>query len=217
MIWNNFYKWDEGYDGAPTNVLYEPFVSQDQTLFRMDFNNSNKYFYNENYTEDMVNFYFERETKYLKEFSGSNFTPEVVDIDYTKRSIIYKWYNKNLNRGLFGNDFVVEDLQPNWQEQVKIIIEKFKKQDVFKLNLYPHTFYLDADNNLRVSDMYACINLSNHFIEAEKIKPVLDPSGGISNERFEMFTKDNKTNLLEVYNYSMKINYGQWPGDFLNA
>jgi hypothetical protein len=214
MNWNYFYKIDEGWDGAPTNVLYEPFVSDDKSLFLMHYNNDNDYFENLHYPEEMVDFYFQREARWLERFQGFDFAPEVVDIDYKDRKIIYKWYNKNLNRGLYTDEF---ELPEGWQQQVKDVIRQISEQGIFKLNLYPHTFYFDDDYNLKVSDMYACIDNGDIYIDTHVIKPVLDPNGGVSNERFEMFTEDGKVNLRKVYDYSMSINYGQWPGDFLNG
>jgi len=214
MKWDYFYKFDEGHDGAPANVLYEPFISEDKTLFLMHFNNDNDYFENLHYSEEMVDFYFRREAGWLEKFADCNFTPEIVDIDYYERKILYKWYDKNLNRGLFGNEFQLPD---NWQQQVKDIISKFDEHGVFKLNLYPHTFYFDQDENLRVSDMYACIDKTDYMIEDYLIKPVLDPTGGISSDRFTMFTDNGMVDLKKVYDLTMSINYGEWPGDFLNG
>lgn len=214
MNWNYFYKFDEGYDNAPTNVLYEPYVSEDKSLFKMKYTNTSDYFTNNNYSNEMVDFYFNREAKYVSQLQGCDFTPEVVDIDYANKTIIYKWYDKNLNRGLFGDEFMPPS---TWKQQVKDIIAKLDSKGIFKLNLYPHTFYFDQNKNLRVSDMYACIDKDDYFIDEEIIKPVLDPSGGIGSDRFTMFIDDGKVNLKQVYDLTMSINYGQWPEDFLNG
>jgi hypothetical protein len=214
MNWNYFYKFDEGHDGAPTNVLYEPYVSEDKKLFRMKYTNKSDYFINENYHDGMVDFFFRREASYIQKFVGCDFTPELIDIDYKTKEIIYKWYDKNLNRGVYGKEFNLPD---NWHQQVKDVIKKLDNVGVFKLNLYPNTFYFDEDGNLRVSDMYACIDNDDYYVAEEIIKPVLDPTGGVGSDRFTMFTEDGLVNLKKVYEYTMSINYGKWPEDFLNG
>jgi len=216
MKWEHFYKISsEGYD-CPANVLYEPFISETRDIFMMVFNNNNDYvsYSADSYTDDMVDYFFKREAKYVERFNGKDFAPEVIDVDYSKRAILYKWYDKSLNRGLLGNEF---ELPSEWQQQVKDVISKLDCEGVFKLNLYPHTFFFDNNGNLRVNDMYGCIDNDDYFISEDIINPVLDPNGGVSNERFSIFTNDGLVNLKKVYDYSLSINYGNWPGDFLNG
>ena len=65
--WNKFYKWKDG--PCVANILYEPLISDDKTVFCMNWN-PNTYFKNKDMTEEMYDFWFKREVEYLNKLNN---------------------------------------------------------------------------------------------------------------------------------------------------
>ena len=78
---NNFYKFKGGL--AVTNMLYEPLVSNNKKIFCMNWN-ANKYFENAEMTDELYNYWFNQEVKYLFKLKNKKYIPEVINIDYSK-------------------------------------------------------------------------------------------------------------------------------------
>ena len=203
--WKNFYKYKQG--PAVANMLYEPLVNEDSNVFCMNWN-SNNYFQNESMTEDLYNFWFDREVKYLLKLKNKTYCPEVLDIDYKKRKIKFRWYNKNLNALIENNEI---NKIPNWQNKIKDIKQNLEQENIYKINMYPHTFYFDDKNEAHIMDLYGCTDKQTRYLNVEFLKPL------IRTDRFNKFIVDNQLDTHELYNETIRTNYAEWPGDFLNA
>jgi hypothetical protein len=204
--WKNFYKYD-AYGAAVANMLYEPLVNEERTVFCMNWN-ANKYYSNELMTEELYQFWFEREVKYLLMLKYRTYAPEVLDIDYGKRKIKFRWYDKSLNYLIEKN--TIESIS-NWKDKVKAIITDLEKQGIYKINTYPHTFYFDDKNQAHCMDMYGCSDNNSRYIDIDYLRPL------IRNDRFSKFTINNTVDTHELYQETISTNYAQWPGDFLNV
>lgn len=209
--WEHFYKYADGFDHAPANMVYEPFVSKDKTMFKMSFNNLNDYVWNRDYTDELVDFYFTREVDFLNRLTDKEYTPEVLNIDYENKEIIFKWHDSNINRIMHEKN--IDEVCPDWKEQIKNIVSDLGKDDIYKLNLYPHTFYIDDNNKVRIFDMYGCIDFENAWINENVILPIL---GKDNTDRFSLNTNEGMIDLMGVYMYSIQNNVGNWPENFLN-
>ena len=111
----NFYKFKGGL--AVTNMLYEPLVSNDKKIFCMNWN-VNEYFDNAEMTEELYNFWFNQELKYLLHLSNKKYIPEILLIDTKKRVIEFRWYDKNLN--VMIENYTINKIK-NWQKKIKAI------------------------------------------------------------------------------------------------
>ena len=60
-------------------------------------------------------------------------------------------------------------------------------------------------------DLYGCTDINSKYLDVKKIKPL------IRNDRFDKFIVNDQLDTHELYNETIKTNYGEWPGDFLNA
>lgn len=189
------------------NMLYEPLVNDDRTVFCMNWN-PNDYYNNELMSEDLYQYWFEREVKYLSIIKNKNYAPEVLDIDYSRRKIKFRWYDKNLNILISNNKIRHID---DWQEKIKKIKQDLEQNKIYKINMYPHTFYFDDKDQAHCMDMYGCTDNDTKYISAEYLKPL------ISNDRFSKFTINNTVDTHELYQETISTNYAQWPGDFLNV
>jgi len=203
--WNNFYKFKGGL--AVTNMLYEPLVSDNKKIFCMNWN-ANKYFDNMEMTDELYNYWFNQEVKYLFKLKNKKYIPEIINIDFSKRTITFRWYDKSLHWLLETRQI---DTIPNWQDKIKAIKDDLEKNNIYKINMYPHTFYFDDEDNAHIMDLYGCTDIDKKYLDVQFLKPL------IRNDRFDKFITNNKLDTHELYKETIKTNYAEWPGDFLNA
>jgi len=200
--WNIFYKYKNGARVRP-NLVYVPYVSPDRDIFCMDFNLHKSYFFDRTaYTQEVCNFYFDNEIRWLEHYAKESFAPEIVDINKTARRIFFKWYDSSLNHKIENKSFDYK-----YEKQCKSILQELEKT-VYKINYYPHTAYVDNNDNVRIHDFYGCVSKSNSYLPVDKIKPIL---GKIDVFRFGQYEKDGLINMSEVYDSSFKANTGEWP------
>ena len=201
----NFYKFKGGL--AVTNMLYEPLVTENKKIFCMNWNKNN-YYDNKEMTEELYNFWFNQETRYLLKLKNKKYIPEILDIDYKKRKITFRWYDKSLNALIENNEI---NKISNWQNKIKAIKDDLEKEKIYKINMYPHTFYFDDNNEAHIMDLYGCTDYSTRFLDIQFLKPL------IRTDRFDKFIINDQLDTHELYNETIKTNYAEWPGDFLNA
>ena len=77
--------------------------------------------------------------------------------------------------------------------------------------MYPHTFYFDDDDNAHIMDLYGCSDRHSRYLDTRFLKPL------IRNKRFDKFIVNERLDTHELYKETIKTNYAEWPGDFLNA
>ena len=203
--WKNFYKFKEGL--AVTNLLYEPLVSKDKKIFCMNWN-KNQYHDNEFMTEELYNFWFNQECKYLLHLSNKKYIPEILLMDTKKRVIEFRWYDKNLNVMIENNTI---NKVKNWQKKIKEIKDDLEKDNIFKINMYPHTFLFDDEGNAHIMDLYGCTDKHSRYLDTKFLKPL------IRGTRFDKFIMNERLDTHKLYQETIKTNYAEWPGDFLNA
>lgn len=203
--WKNFYKFKEGL--AVTNLLYEPLVSKDKKIFCMNWN-KNQYHDNEFMTEELYNFWFNQECKYLLHLSNKKYIPEILLMDTKKRVIEFRWYDKNLNVMIENNTI---NKVKDWQKKIKEIKDDLEKDNIFKINMYPHTFFFDDEGNAHIMDLYGCTDKHSRYLDTKFLKPL------IRGTRFDKFIRNERLDTHKLYQETIKTNYAEWPGDFLNA
>ena len=201
----NFYKFKGGL--AVTNMLYEPLVSNDKKIFCMNWN-VNEYFDNAEMTEELYNFWFNQECKYLLHLSNKKYIPEILLMDTKKRVIEFRWYDKNLNVMIENNTI---NKVKNWQKKIKEIKDDLEKDNIFKINMYPHTFFFDDEGNAHIMDLYGCTDKHSRYLDTKFLKPL------IRGTRFDKFIRNERLDTHKLYQETIKTNYAEWPGDFLNA
>jgi hypothetical protein len=60
-------------------------------------------------------------------------------------------------------------------------------------------------------DLYGCTDNDNRYLDIKYLKPL------IRTDRFDKFILNNQLDTHELYKETIKTNYAEWPGDFLNA
>ncbi len=207
--WNNFYKHEFG-TLAIANLVYEPLISPDKNIYKMNFN-QNKYFVNPNMTEHLRTNWFSREINYIEKLKHKSYVPEVTNIDYKNRIIEFKWYDRSVSKLIHTGEI---SAVANWQQQIKDILADLLSQNIRKSNLYPHTFYIDKNDCVRIMDLYGCSSVEDRYVSKELLASILFDS---THPRFAESLAGELYDTFKLYELTVKMNYGDWPGDFLNA
>lgn len=149
--------------------------------------------------------WFDAELRNINLLSSKYYAPNILNIDSSNKEITLDWKDAcNLNHAFHKANNIPND----WLEQVKSIISDLEKSKVYKLNLYPHTFYV-VNDKIHLMDLHACV-LHNDTILEQDISSVIN-----DRQRFKFV--NGILDIQHTYNYTIKNNVGNWPEEFLNA
>lgn len=173
--WNPFYKYDN--DGTPncmSQQTYEPLVSPDGKTFCANYDWKNKYQRiwqpdRVGYTQDVVEYFFNKEVEYANLFSNRHWAPEIIDIDYTNNRIFYKWHGPTCNEILYTGGVLPDD----WRDQLYNIMMDAYNSGVYKLTMYPHCHFYDSSGVMHCIDMYGCVPVTDPFIETKYMDGII--------------------------------------------
>jgi hypothetical protein len=196
MNWIPFYKYTEdGAYGAMSQQTYEPLISEDGKTFCANYDWQNEYQRKWQpdrigYTQDVVDYFFYKEVEYVNRFKDKSYSPTIVDINYANKRIIYNW-GTSCNTLINGNK---GPMPTDWREQVLNMLLDAYNNGVYKLTMYPHCFYVDAENQLRTIDWYGCVEVADPFIEAKYMDGIihstaqsrLDETGDLVDGKYNM-------------------------------
>ena len=217
--WQYYYKINpEDNSMIETNLIYTPLINPEGTIMCMWFDHTNRY-QNEDiaywlpsrpfYTKEMVKFFFDREVEYLTAFKDKPWAPTVLEIDYERQQIFFKWQGKSLNHIIYsGGD--LNDYCPCWQEQLVDIIKDIVASGYYKVSLYPHCYYVE-DDVLKTFDFYGSVKQSDPYVLLDHIRGMI---GETSGPRFVEATEGNKLNIGILFKRALE-EYVEWPNDAL--
>ena len=177
--WEYYYKLNPNGSQWASNLLYTPKVNPEQTVMCAHYCIDLEYRPHENTSvpEDLVDWFFKRDVKFLKKLSYLKTTPELYDIDYKNRKIFMEWNKETLSQVLFtpGRNLDIE--VPNWKEQMKDFFISTKTNNFWKVSLYPNCFFISKDGQLKTIDNYAVIPYEEQFIERKIIEGIIGKDG----------------------------------------
>jgi hypothetical protein len=196
--WTPFYKYSEdGVGGKMSQQTYEPLISPDEKTFCANYDWQNQYQRvwqpgRVGYTQDVVEYFFNKEVEYAQRFSNKKWAPEIIDIDYVNKRIFYKWYGPTCNELIYTG----RTLPSDWKLQLQNIMMDFYHEGVYKLTMYPHCHYFDSDGIMHCIDMYGCVEVDDPFIEAKYMDGIihataqfrLDETGELINGKYNLGT-----------------------------
>jgi hypothetical protein len=186
-----------------TQMCYEPRISPDNKIFCMNFCFPCDYQKNQmrfSYTEEHVEFTFEREVKYLEVFKGRQWAPEVLDI--TGRQIFIKWYGKTCNYSLYRDN----DLRLSWFTDIEHIILDQINLGYLKASIYPHSHYYDNHGVMRAIDFYATVERNNPYLSKDSLMGLL----GTDTDRFIQADENGMMNIETIFKSGL-LSYSKWP------
>lgn len=174
--------------------IYQSLVTEDGSSFCMDFNPSDP-----KYPEDLTQSSFEREVRYLIRLHKYSWAPDILEIDFQRRRIVFKWY---------GN--TCENNMPwNYAEQLENIVRDLHKEQIYKPSFYPKYFYTDDKEKIRAFNFYSASDYSEQPIHIDFYKPILnDDRLKLIESMAEQGKVDMKLLVERAFN-----DYIKWPGD----
>jgi hypothetical protein len=219
--WKYYYKINPDTNQMiETNLIYTPLINPEGTIMCMWFDHTNRY-QNEDiaywlpsrpfYTKEMVKFFFDREVEYLTAFKDKPWVPTVLEIDYGRQQIFFKWAGNSLNHVIFGGEDL-DALCPTWQEQMAAIIKDIVASGYYKVSLYPHCYYVE-EGVLKTFDFYGSVKQTDPYVLIDHIRGMI---GETSGPRFAEATEGDKLNIGILFKRALE-EYVEWPNNALKG
>jgi hypothetical protein len=101
--------------------------------------------------QGLVDWFFKRDVKFLKELSHLKTTPKLYDVDYDNNKIFIEWNKETLSQVLFTSGRDLDKEVPNWKEQMKDFFISTKENNFWKVSLYPNCFFISKDGQFLYS------------------------------------------------------------------
>jgi len=187
-----------GGNYVTTNMLYTPIVINDNILC-MDWNYITTYHNEPTRTEQLLDFFFNREVKHLPLFQKYDWCPKLIDIDMAGKKIYIEFTHETLSHIVNDVNRSLNDILPDWKQQLRNILVDTKSMGYYKTALYPHCFYI-KNNILKTFDYYGCVDMSYPYIERSSIEGMIGPG---SLDRFNMATNNGLIDFNIFYKYTL--------------
>jgi len=214
--WIPFYKYDDsGKSGCMAQQTYEPLISLDGKIFCANYDWKNKYQHEwqpdrRKYTRDVVEYFFNKEVEYASRFADKQWAPQIVDIDYIRKRIFYKWHGPTCNEILYTGGTLPDD----WKLQIRNIMIDAFSAGVYKLTMYPHCHFYDSNGIMHTIDMYGCVEVNDPFIETKYMDGIIHETAQFRlDETGELV--DGKYNLETMFKQSISTHV-KWGKDNMN-
>ena len=202
--WDIYYKQHETESRlSATQMCYVPRTNIDGTIFCMDFCFPDNYQSLQprlSYTQELVNFMFNREVKYLEIFKDYTWAPEILDVIDNK--IFIKWYKKTCNDLLYKEN----NLPSTWKQDIEKIILDQNDAGYYKPSIYPHSHYYDDQGNMRAIDFYTCVEKTNTCLNYNDIEGIV----GTDTTRFSDATNNGLVDVSLIFKSGL-LEYSKWP------
>lgn len=202
--WIPFYKYDDqGKSGCMSQQTYEPLISPDGKTFCANYSFDNKYqrLWQPNrplYTEEVVEYFFRKETDYALKFQSHIWAPEIIELDWNSKRIFYKWNNPTCNEIIYSGG----ELPQGWQQQIYDIMITLFNEGVYKLTMYPHCHFFDQHGQMHTIDMYGCVEVDDPYIDKNIMDGIIHETAQFRlDETGELV--DNKYNLEIMFKRSL--------------
>jgi hypothetical protein len=211
--WNYYYKLNTNGVLHSSNLLYTPTVNPEGTVMCMHYCTDPVYRVDEDtqVNEDLIQWFFEREVKFLSSLSHLKTTPALYEVDTENRKVFIEWNKETLSQILFTPGRNLDLELPDWQEQVKDFLITTKENKFWKMALYPHCFYISKDNVLKTIDYYSIVPYEEQFIERKIIESVIGKHGAY---RFDASTENGYIDFKKFFEITVTKHLSMtWPND----
>jgi len=206
--WNYIYKMSGG-NLRTTNMLYTPLSNPEKTVMCMHWDKDEPYQKsNTKLTNQLIDFFFEREVTYLRRFQSYDWAPKLLELDLENKKIFIEWNPDTLNRILFKDNKNLNDVCPDWKSQVFQILKDITEDGCYKMALYPHCFYIN-NGKLKTFDFYSCLLRSERYVDKQTIEGMIGPDSG---KRFDDATVGDKIDFDVFFKNTLLTHLGTiWP------
>lgn len=208
--WRYLYKLDYKFkNDVTTNMLYTPLVSPEGNILCMIYDESHEYQHESTgITKELVDFFFEREVKYLQRFQEYEWAPRILEVDLENRRVFIEFNNETINHVILTDGRSLDNECPDWKEQIFTIVKDIDDAGYYKMALYPHCFFI-VDGKIKTIDFYSCLEKDNRFLERSKIAGII---GEQSTGRFDDATVGEMIDFGIFFEKTMLEHLAQrWP------
>lgn len=196
-----------------TNMLYTPKMNAEGNIMCMSWDAHDPYqSENTRITDELIDFFFQREVVHLQVFKDYPWAPKIIEIDMINKKVFIEWNTETCNHIIMGdNRKTLDEVCPDWKEQLFTILKDITDAGYYKMALYPHCFFLDEHNKLKTFDFYSCISSKERYLELSKIEGMI---GELSVERFSRATTNGIIDFDVFFKETLLSHLGnQWPVD----
>ena len=131
--WKYYYKRTAEHVTASSNMLYTALMNPNKDIL------CKHYCINEAYqgpqprmTQEIIDFFFEREVRFLEELQHLNCTPKLLEIDRANNKVFIEWNTETLSQIIFDPARSIHEEFPNWKDQLYSVIQEFKNSGHYK-------------------------------------------------------------------------------------
>jgi hypothetical protein len=208
--WKYLYKIAEGGTTHTTNLLYTPMVNLKETIMCLIYDEEHEYQKDSSgLTKDLIDFFFEREVKYLEIFQSYRWAPKLLDVNFKSRTIFTEFFPNTINRILMDKNRNLDIEYPDWKDQIFAMLKDIDQAGYYKMALYPHCFFFDKNSQLKTIDFYSCVEKDNCLIPRNKVEGLI---GGDSTGRFDTATVNGNVDFEIFFKTTMLTHLAQrWP------
>lgn len=204
--WIPFYKLDPQGIKCMSQQTYEPLFNPEGTVYCANYDWQNQYQRLEDperplYTKQAVDYFFDKEVAYILRYQNSDFMPEVLEIDYDKKRIFFRWHGESCNHIIYSGKNL-GDYCADWKEQIKNIEVDLYKSGTYKLTMYPHCHFIDRDGKMKAIDWYGCVPVDDFWIDAQWMDSIIHHTAKFRLEETGDIV-DGKYNLERMFQGSM--------------
>jgi len=143
-------------------------------------------------------YWFDREIEYYNKLKNKSYCYKMLEVDASKLLIVFAYGGNNLNHLIHNNI----DIEIDYKKQVREILNDLEKDGIKKINVYPHTFFIQ-DGKLKISDLYGCTTQST-LMSQELL-------GTIINDKKRFPFVDGYLDCEATYNYTLEYSKNYWP------
>jgi hypothetical protein len=206
--WNYVFKTWNGQQNT-TNVMYSPLCNPEENILCMHWDKSDPYQKESTrLTDELMNFFFEREINYIQKFQSYDWAPKLIDIDLANKKVFLEWNPETLNRIIFKDGKDLNNVCPDWKDQIFQILKDITDNDCYKMALYPHCFYI-TNGTIKTFDFYSCLLRSERYIDRKYINGLIGPDSG---KRFDDATVGNNIDFDIFFKHTLTTHLGNiWP------
>jgi hypothetical protein len=162
-------------------------------------------------SNDLKEFFFDREIRYLNLLEKNSWVPKILDIQ--DKRIFLEFNRETLNTVVMERDIDLEI--PSWKTQMQNIMDHLLENNLYKMTLYPHCFFIDKNGIIKTLDFYACVPFEQRIFPISKIEEMI---GRDSVNRFVEATVDGNIDFEIFFNKLLSYHLGRyWPTNPFNA
>jgi len=208
--WEYIKKLTNGYP-CSTNVLYTPTISPEHDKMCMHYLTDTEYMDGSCVprSEELMNFFFDRELNFIKLFQGKPWCPTLYDVDFENRKLLIEFNKESLNWPIYEEGRSLDEEFPNWKVDLFNVLKDLNDSGYYKASIYPHCFFYTNDGQIKMIDYYATIPKNDTRIHKNLIEPII---GVDSEHRFSEVKDGDYYEMGNHFKNSLKT-WIKWPGD----